>query len=434
MISSWPNAILHIDGDAFFASCEQAVHPELKGRPVITGKERNIVASMSYEAKAFGIKRAVPLWEAKKLCPDVVILPSDYETYSLISKRMFAILRRFTPAVEESSIDEGFAELNGLRRIYRTSYPEIAARIRDTIEKELDIPVSAGLSVTKILAKLASKYKKPHGFTVVPGWKIHTFLKEISVQEVCGIGPNTTALLAKRGIFTVYDYISRPQVFIRQLLGKVGDELWQELRGERVYGLATAEKTSYDSVTKSKTFSPPSDEHDYVKSQLFRNLESAFIKIRRYRLRAKKIYLFLKQQDFRSAGLEAHLTRATASPLEVFPIAGEIFKELFRAGALYRATGAVLAGLEEEGPMQFDLFEDPVRVLKMQRLAESIDAINGFYGKHAVHSALGLYLGRHRVSSTTTGRSDLPQRKKELLMGETFRQRLNLPMLHLKGI
>ena len=188
MIRSWPNAILHIDGDAFFASCEQAIHPELKGRPVITGKERNIVASMSYEAKAFGIKRAVALWEAKKLCPGVVILPSDYETYSLISKRMFGILRRFTPAVEESSIDEGFAELNGLRRIHRTSYPEIAARIRETIEKELDIPISAGLSVTKILAKLASKYKKPHGFTVVPGYKIHEFLKNIPCRRFAGSG------------------------------------------------------------------------------------------------------------------------------------------------------------------------------------------------------------------------------------------------------
>ena len=97
----FPRAILHVDGDAFFASCEQAVHPEYRGKPVITGKERGIVAAASYEAKAQGVSRGVPLSEVKKRCPDGIILPSDYETYSLFSRRMFAILRRFTSEVEE---------------------------------------------------------------------------------------------------------------------------------------------------------------------------------------------------------------------------------------------------------------------------------------------------------------------------------------------
>ncbi len=115
-ISSWPRAIMHVDADAFFASCEQAVHPELKGRPVITGKERGIVAAASYEAKAKGVSRGVRLADVKKICPDAVILPSDYETYSLFSVRMFEILRRFSPDVEEYSIDEAFVDLTGLRR------------------------------------------------------------------------------------------------------------------------------------------------------------------------------------------------------------------------------------------------------------------------------------------------------------------------------
>src|SRR3990172_3256646 len=114
MLRSWPRAIVHIDGDAFFASCEQAVHPEYRDKPVVTGKERGIVAAASYEAKAKGVSRGVPLWEVKKLCPDAIILPSDYEKYSIFSKRMFAILRRFTPLVEEYSIDEAFVELTGL--------------------------------------------------------------------------------------------------------------------------------------------------------------------------------------------------------------------------------------------------------------------------------------------------------------------------------
>jgi DNA polymerase IV len=105
-ITSLPRAILHIDADAFFASCEQSRNPRLKGKPVVTGKERGIAASMSYEAKARGVTRGMPVWQIKKVCPDAVLLPSDYETYSLLSLRLFNIVRRYTPDVEEYSIDE----------------------------------------------------------------------------------------------------------------------------------------------------------------------------------------------------------------------------------------------------------------------------------------------------------------------------------------
>ena len=129
-LSSFPQAIAHIDCDAFFASCEQARDPSLKGRPVITGKERGIVSCASYEAKARGVARAVRLGDVKKLCPDAVILSSDYELYSIYSCRLFEIMRRFTPEVEEYSIDEAFCDLTGLRRMYRTSYEEIALKIK----------------------------------------------------------------------------------------------------------------------------------------------------------------------------------------------------------------------------------------------------------------------------------------------------------------
>jgi DNA polymerase-4 len=118
---------MHMDGDAFFTSVEQSMHPRLKGRPVVTGKERGIIACASYEAKALGIKRGVSLWEAKRICPDLVVLPSDYESYSIYSKRMFEIMRRYTPEVEEYAIDEGFADLTGMRRLFRCSYPGIIA-------------------------------------------------------------------------------------------------------------------------------------------------------------------------------------------------------------------------------------------------------------------------------------------------------------------
>jgi len=319
ILCSWPNAILHTDADAFFASCEQAIHPELKGKPVITGMERNIVASMSYEAKARGIVRATAIWEAKKICPGVIVLPSDYETYSLFSKRMFGVLRRFSPAVEEASIDEGYADLKGLRRLFHCGYEKITRQIQSVIEKELDLPISVGLAPTKTLAKLTAKYKKPRGFMAVPGWQIHLFLKNIAIGKVCGIGPNTTALLNKKGVFTAWDYVKRPEAWVKQLWGKIGSELWRELRGEMVYRLNTEEKKTYASISKMKTFTPPTTNPAYVKAQLFRNTESAFIKLRRYRLRAQRLVVYLRQQDFRGKALEADLNRPTTCPMEAFP-------------------------------------------------------------------------------------------------------------------
>jgi DNA polymerase-4 len=159
MLGSYPRAILHIDGDAFFASCEQANNPELKGKPVVTGRERGIAASMSYEAKARGVVRGMRIRDILKVCPDAVLLPSDYETYSLLSTRFFAIVRRFTPEVEEYSIDECFADITGLRRQYRTSYEAIAARIKHDLDPSWDVPSQAALHPTRYWQKSARSGK-----------------------------------------------------------------------------------------------------------------------------------------------------------------------------------------------------------------------------------------------------------------------------------
>lgn len=450
---SWPSAIIHLDGDAFFASCEQAVHPEYRGKPLITGQERNIVASMSYEAKALGIRRGTALWEARKIYPEVIIVPSDYETYSLISKRMFSIMRRFSPEVEESSIDEGYMDITGLTRLYRTGYPEIASRVRETVEQELGISISAGLGVTKTLAKLAAKFKKPRGFTAVPQDGTEAFLARIRVQEVSGIGRNTASFLQKNGIVTALDYVRKPESWIRTALGKTGMELWLELQGRRVYALDTAAKTAYASISKSKTFTPPSDDYTYVKAQLYRNCESAFIKLRRYKLRTKSMVVFLRRQNFEDGLIEGHFIRPTSCFIEVFPLIESLFQRLFRPGILYRQTGIVLCELCEDHHIQLELFEDSLKILKMRRLAGNIDEINRRYGKHTVGSGMKLYIdgkGRDPLrgakdQSIIRGgtlqtiqhlrgveRWELPQRKKKLLPGENRRQRLAIPILGIK--
>jgi DNA polymerase-4 len=425
MLRSFPSAIVHVDGDAFFASVEQAVHPEYKGRPVVTGKERGIIASASYEAKRLGVARGVPLYEARRKCPSLVVLPSDYETYSLYSKRMFDIMRRYTPIVEEYSIDEGFADLLGVRRVFRTSYEEIVRCMQEDIHRELDITVSCGLSLTKSLAKLASKFQKPRGLTVVPGHQIHLFLRRIPLDRVWGFGPNTVGLLTKQGLQTAWDFVSRPEAWAARLLGKAGRDIWRELRGEPVYAVEPDEKSAQYTLCKGKTFTPPSRDREFVYAQLVRNVESAFIKLRRHRLRAKWLAVALRHQDFREDAAEAELSRPTSATLEVMPVVRTLFDELFSPAVEYRATMIVLGKLEEDREKQQELFEDNVRIERMAAISRVVDEVNEQFGKHKLSLGPSLFLTyRHKNE-----RGDLPWRKKALLKGETFRKRLNIPRL-----
>ncbi len=429
-ISHWPRAILHLDADAFFASCEQAIHPELKGRPVITGKERGIVAAASYEAKAKGVSRGVRLSEVKKLCPDAVILPSDYETYSLFSVRMFEILRRFSPDVEEYSIDEAFVDLTGLRRSFHGPYELIAEKMRQTIKQELGITVSAGVSLSKVLAKIGSKHKKPDGLTMIPGANIHRFLEKLPVGKVWGIGPNTAAFLAKHGIRTALEFVKKDERFVQQNLSKPYQEIWHELRGKSVYPVTTESKTSYQSISKARTFTPPSCDETFVFAQLSKNLENACIKARRYRLAATRLVVFLREQSFTDRGVEVRLTSPTAFPAELYSSLREGFRALYRSNALYRQTGVVLAGLVPEEGIQHSLFDDMAKIEKMTRVYEAVDTLSDKFGKHAVQHASSLPT---KLQAQHEGeRGDRPVRRSDLLRGESQRQRLKMPMLHIK--
>jgi DNA polymerase-4/DNA polymerase V len=429
-ISSWPQAILHIDADAFFASCEQAIHPELRGRPVITGKERGIVAAASYEAKAKGVQRGMRLFEVKKVCPDAVILPSDYETYSLFSVRMFEILRRFSPVVEESSIDEAFVDLTGLRRSFHGSYEMISEKMRKTIETELGITVSAGVSLSKVLAKIGSKHRKPDGLTVIPGREIHLYLEKLPVEKVWGIGPNTAAFLRKHGIETALQFAKREEGFIDRYLSKPYREIWHELNGRSVYPVVTDSKSCYQSISKAKTFTPPSQDESFVFAQLSKNLENACIKARKYKLAATRIIVFLRKQDFTSSGVEIKLTRPTAYTAELFGVLRRGFQNIYQPRAMYRQTGVVLCGLVAESGIQYTLFDDTAKIGKMAKIYESIDEISRKYGKHTIQH--GASLPAKLQAQHEGERGDVPVRKNALFKGENKRQRLRLPLLHIK--
>ena len=329
---SYPRAILHIDGDSFFASCEIAKDPRLQGKPVITGKERGIVSACTYDVKARGVTRGMILSDARKLVPDAVILPSDYETYSLFSERMYAIVRRYTPIVEEYSIDECFADLTGMRRALRMSYPETALSIKRDLQRELGITFSVGLSATKVLAKVGSKWKKPDGFTPIPLRDAPEFLGKIRAGTIWGIGPQSAAYLEKFGVRTALDFARKDDAWIESHVQKPLREIWQELNGECVYELSTEHKETYQSIQKTRTFTPPSRDREFIFSQLSKNIENACIKARRWKLASPEVSFFLKTQDFRYHGCELKLSHATNVPQDILHIVSEAFPRMFRQG------------------------------------------------------------------------------------------------------
>lgn len=394
MILSWPQCILHIDGDAFFAACEQAANPALRGKPVVVGSDRGIIAAASYEAKALGVSRGIKPWEAKKQFPQLIFLPSNYELYSSMSARMMEIIYRYTPTVEEYSIDEVFADITGLRRLHHGSYPDIAARIQVDIYEELKITVSVGVSTTKTLAKTASHWHKPAGFTVISGKDIKHFLQDVPVEHVWNIGPNTTQLLQKFGITTALQFVRLPRSRVEQLLTRPGVELWRELHGQTQWAVNPIPREKQQSISKIRTFRPASSDRAYVYAQLMRNLEQACFKARRHTQAPKKIAVILRrQEDFKSVGAEAKLTRPSAFPLELLPVIEALFDQAYTPGVRYRATQIALIDLADSAATQRSLFEPPLRAAKIKRLYSSLDKLRGKYGAPVVHhtSSLPVY-------------------------------------------
>lgn len=424
---SLSKAIVHVDGDAFFASCEQAVHPEYRGKPVVTGAERGIVATASYEARAYGIKRGVQLRDVKTLCPETIILPSNYETYSLFSKRMFEIMRRTTSMVEEYSIDEAFADITGLRGPMHKSYEQIAQQMKYQIETELGITVSLGLASTKVLAKLAANMQKPSGFTTITQGSMSDYLANTPVENVWGIGRQTTQYLKKFNIQTAKQFADKPQAWVEQHFAKPHQEVWHELNGRIMYEVQRDLKTTYASISKTRTFTPPSSDPVFVFAQLSKNIENAFIKARRYQLAAKRIVVYVKTQQYITRGVEAKLTRATSFPNEVLPLVRELFAKLFIPGTQYRATGVILVDLQLDDAIQMNLFEQPVKIDALEHIYASVDKLAEKYGKHTVF--LGSSMAAHTVSQHQHYRGTIPEAKQKRAKQLHQRKFVNLPLL-----
>jgi DNA polymerase-4/DNA polymerase V len=306
----------------------------------------------------------------------------------------------------------------------------IAEKIQETVETELGITVSVGVSLSKVLAKVGSKYNKPHGITVIPGKDIHIYLEKLPVEKIWGIGPNTSAFLNKLGIRTALEFARTDEEVIKKHLSKPYREIWCELNGMSVYPVAAESKSSYQSISKTKTFTPPSTDETFVFAQLSKNLENACIKARRHNLAATRLIIFLRKKDFRDIGVELKLNRPTAYPGELFDVLREGFNQIYQQGIPYRLTGVVLAGLMPENRVQFTLFDDTAKIEKMEKIYHSVDELSARFGKHTVQHAASLPT---KLQVQHEGnRGDIAARKVNLFKGENKRQRLGLPMMHVK--
>jgi DNA polymerase-4/DNA polymerase V len=206
----------------------------------------------------------------------------------------------------------------------------MAQQMKHELDTALGFTFSVGLTPNKVLAKIASKWQKPSGFTAIPGHAIHHFLKHLPASKVWGIGTNTAALLSKHGVTTALDFARKDELWVKKWLTKPFYETWQELNGRSVFPLLTAEKSTYHSIQKVKMFTPPSKDRDFVFSQLSKNIENACIKARKYQLAAKGALILLKTQAFRVQWVEVRFSRATAFPREIVRAIAPAFAHLFQ--------------------------------------------------------------------------------------------------------
>ena len=263
-MQTFSRTIAHIDADCFFASVELISRPELKGKPMFVCNRtdnRGIVLAATYEARPFGIRAGTPVFKAKKLCPQGIILQSNFDKYEMTSNRMMAIFRQFSPDVEICSIDEAYVDLTGLRMLYRTDYAGIGELIQKKIFAELGITISIGIASNKLLAKIASDFKKPSGLTAVTGFNRKEFLKKIPIENIPGIGKNTAALLTKYGFKTAHDISISEKIPL--LLGKRGEYLSKELNGECVSKIKNTKSLPL-SLSNTRTFPDFTYDKNYI--------------------------------------------------------------------------------------------------------------------------------------------------------------------------
>ena len=346
--------ILHVDMDAFYASVAELDHPEYKGKALVVGAgTRGVVLSANYEARKFGIRAAMPVGRAKRMAPHAIFIAPEHHRYSEISERVMAIFHSYTPLVEPISLDEAFLDVTGSQKLFGTGR-EIAAKIREQVEKEEGITCSVGLAQSKFIAKLASQHCKPNGMLEIKPDRILEFLHPLPVRAIWGVGPKTAESLERLGLHTVSDIAHTPRATLIRALGESTGASLYELAWGRDYRDVIPDEPE-KSIGNEETFSEDLDNPEEILCEFLRMTEKATARLRERSLFAKTISIKIKFADFSS------LTRSKTVPIAIdnthdtYEVVKALYLALRNEGARIRLVGVSLSHLHEGAPVQLEL-------------------------------------------------------------------------------
>ena len=386
-MNSHDRMILHIDMDAFYASVEELDNPALKGRCVIVGghSERGVVSAANYEARKFGVRSAMPIFQARKKCPGAVFLPPRMARYRELSERIMSILREFSPLVEPISIDEAFVDVAGCGRLFG-GVEEIACCIKQRIRDDVGLSCSLGAAPNKFLAKIASDMDKPDGLTIIVPEQVTPFIEVLPVHKVPGVGKSAREKLRSMGIETLGDVKKYPEELLVKRLGAFGHRLAQFARGIDQSAVTPYSETK--SISAEETLPSDTGDKELLKRYLMGQAERVARELRSLGVAARTINIKIKESDFRQVTRSVTIREATQSShviireavrlLDGYQISKKI--RLIGVGASHLASAAE--------PLQMDLFErTDIRSSRRRKLDEAIDTITGRFGTDAIRRA-----------------------------------------------
>lgn len=374
----WPRVIVHADLDAFFAAAEILRRPELRGKPVIVGGRpggRGVVAAASYEARAYGVRSAMPIAQAVRLCPHGVFLPGDHAYYRELSGRFRAILERFSPLVEMVSVDEAYLDLSHSERSVGPPL-EAARAIKRQVREELGLTVSLGVATSRLVAKIASDLDKPDGLRLIePGAEAVT-LAPLPVERMPGIGPKSVERLQRIGVTTLGGLARMPAAALRPIFGRRAEEVIARARGIDPRPV-NPEREPAKSIGRERTFGQDLTDRHEIERALYHLAERTGRDLRREGLQGRVVAVKLRYSDFETVGRQRRLPRPTDDHQEIAEVATDLVARLLEERqAPVRLLGVRVAGL---GPaaIQLTMFgDDPLR---RHRLNHALDDLAARY-------------------------------------------------------
>lgn len=380
--------ILHVDMDAFFASVEQLDNPALKGKCVIVGgiSDRGVVSAASYEARKFGVHSAMPMYRARRLCPDGVFLSPRGGRYKALSNIIMDVLRSFSPLVEPVSIDEAYVDISGCESLFGGP-AEIGSKIKARIKAAVGLNCSVGIAPLKFLAKIASDIDKPDGLHVITPEQVPAFIDRLPIGKVPGVGQVTGQALEKIGIRYLGDARRYTEKNLVARLGKYGHRLHELANG--IDRSRVEAGRVIRSISSEETLATDTTNKADLRNLLLKHAEDVGRQMRRKGVRARTVFIKIKHSDFKQATRQAPLPRATQSA-ELIYRCGVDLLDAYRIEKPVRLAGLGVTDLvTPDTPVQMELFEEGISGSdeKWEKLGSTVDAIGEKFGRDAIRKA-----------------------------------------------